>query len=90
MTRADYNKLSRLAPTIAGVPGGTKYFGRWDQQTLLIAQALGKEAEGRALIADVKARYARVAAAHPEFKGKTATFSQNAFYDGLLYVYRTA
>jgi len=87
MTRADYEKLSRLAPTIAGVPGGTEYFGRWDQQTLLIAQALGKEAEGRALIADVKARYAKVAAAHPEFKGKTATFSQNAFYDGLLYVY---
>ena len=24
---------------------------------------------------------------HPEFAGKTVTFSQNAFYNGLLYVY---
>ena len=31
--------------------------------------------------------YAKVAAVHPEFRGKTATFSQNGFYDGLLYVY---
>ena len=35
----------------------------------------------------MKNRYARVAAEHPEFAGKTATFSQNAFYNGLIYVY---
>jgi iron complex transport system substrate-binding protein len=35
----------------------------------------------------IKDRYAEVAAAHPEFAGKTATFSQNGFYDGLIYVY---
>ena len=72
---------------IAGVVGGTDYFSPWDEQTLLVAQALGKEAEGRKLIADVKDRYAKVAAEHPEFAGKTATFSQGGFYDGLLYVY---
>ena len=35
----------------------------------------------------IKDDYAEAAAAHPEFEGKTATFSQNGFYDGLLYVY---
>ena len=43
MTKKDYDKLSRFAPTIAGVKGGTDYFSPWDQQTELIAQALGKE-----------------------------------------------
>lgn len=87
MKRSEYEKLSVFAPTIAGVVGGTDYFSTWDKQAILIAQALGKEQEGRKLVADVKARYAKVAAEHPEFEGKTATFSQGGFYDGLLYVY---
>jgi iron complex transport system substrate-binding protein len=87
MKRADYAKLSAIAPTVAGVRGGTDWFSRWDEQTVLVAQALGKEAEGRALVARVKAAYAKAAAEHPEFRGKTVTFSQNGFYSGQLYVY---
>jgi iron complex transport system substrate-binding protein len=87
MQRADYRKLSAIAPTIAGVVGGTDYFSRWDQQTVLVARTLGKEAEGRALVKRVKDAYAKAAAEHPEFRGKTATFSQNGFYSGQLYVY---
>jgi iron complex transport system substrate-binding protein len=85
--RADYRKLSAIAPTIAGVVGGTDYFSRWDEQTVLVARALGKEAEGRALVKRIRAAYAKAAAEHPEFRGKTVTFSQNAFYDGQLYLY---
>jgi iron complex transport system substrate-binding protein len=87
MTRGDYEKLSRFAPTIPGVKGATDYFSPWDQQTLLIAQALGKEAAGRRLVDGIKARFAKAAAAHPELAGKTATFSQGGFYNGLIYVY---
>ncbi len=87
LKRGDYTKLSKIAPTIAGAKGSTDYFGRWDEQTLLIAKALGKPDAGRELVADVKARFAAVAARHPEFKGKVATFSQNGFYSGKLYVY---
>jgi ABC-type Fe3+-hydroxamate transport system substrate-binding protein len=87
MKKKDYDKLSRFAPTIAGVKGGTDYFSPWDQQTLLIAQALGKEEAGRKLVADIKASYAKVGAEHPEFAGKSATFSQGGFYNGLIYVY---
>jgi iron complex transport system substrate-binding protein len=87
MKEADYKKLSQLAPTIAGPKGSSDYFSPWDQQTTLIAQALGKPEEGAKLIQDVKDAYAKVAAENPEFKGKTATFSQNAFYDGEIYVY---
>ena len=87
MKRADYEKLSRLAPTLAAGKGSTDYFSPWDQQVELIAAALGKPDEGRELVQGVKDDYAKAAADHPEFRGKTATFSQNAFYDGLIYVY---
>lgn len=88
MKQADYDKLSKIAPTIAGVKGSTDYFSQWDQQTLQVAKALGKEQEGRALIQRIKDDYAKVGAEHPDFKGKTVTFSQNAFYDGSLAVYQ--
>ena len=87
MQRADYEKLSKLAPTVPGGNGSTDYFSPWDDQVGLIAQALGKPAEGEALVKHVKDRYAKVAEQHPEFAGKTATFSQNGFYNGLIYLY---
>ncbi len=67
--------------------GSTDYFSAWEEQVELVAAALGKPEEGRELVQSIKDDYAEAAAAHPEFEGKTATFSQNGFYDGLLYVY---
>jgi iron complex transport system substrate-binding protein len=54
----------------------------------LIGAALGEPERGRALIREVEAAYARAAADHPEFRGKTATFVQNGFYDRLIYAYQ--
>ena len=88
LDQGKYDKLSKIAPTVAQPKGGTQYFSPWDEQAIQTAKALGKEKEGRKLVADTKAAYAKVAAAHPEFKGKTATFSQGLSYDGLLYVYQ--
>lgn len=87
LKRSDYQKLSRIAPTIAQRKGSTDYFSPWNEQTELIAKALGKEAEGRALVKRIKDRYAKVAAEHPEFKGKTATFSQGEYYGGTISAY---
>lgn len=87
MDKGMYEKLSALAPTIPGPKGGTLYFSPWDVQTQLIADAMGQHDDGVKAIADVKETFADAVAAHPEFQGKTVTFSQNAFYDGKLYVY---
>ena len=70
MQRADYEKLSAIAPTIAAAKGSTDYFSPWDQQTELIAKALGKEAEGRALVRSIKDRYAKVAGRAPGVRGQ--------------------
>jgi ABC-type Fe3+-hydroxamate transport system substrate-binding protein len=61
MKRADYEKLSRLAPTIPPGKGSTDYFSPWDQQVELIAAALGKPEEGRALIERIEDDYAAAA-----------------------------
>lgn len=83
----DYDKLSRIAPTVPGCKGRPIYFCPWDEQTELVATALGQKARGVALVDAIKKRFAAVAQQHPEFQGKTVTFSQNAFYDGKLYAY---
>ena len=87
MTDADYEKFSKIAPTIAGPKDAPAYFAQWDLQVKLIAEALGQPEQGDQLIADVKQRFADVAAEHPDFEGKTASFAQNAFYDGQIYAY---
>lgn len=87
LTEKDYELLSAIAPTITSLEGSPQYFSPWRDQTLQIARALGREAEGQAIIDELEADYAAVAAEHPEWEGQTATFSQGGPYDGLLYVY---
>lgn len=88
MKKGDYEKLSKLAPTIPAAKGAEDWFSEWDEQVELISAALGKPEQGDALIEEVRDGFAKAAADNPEFEGKTATFSQNGFYDGLLYVYQ--
>jgi iron complex transport system substrate-binding protein len=83
----DYDKLSQIAPTVPSCKGRPVYFCPWDEQTELVATALGQKARGIQMVKDIKSRFAKAKAEHPEFQGKTITFSQNAFYDGKLYAY---
>ncbi|CAB4704051.1 MAG: ABC transporter substrate-binding protein [Actinobacteria bacterium] len=87
LTEKDYELLDAIAPTVTSVEGSTQYFSSWQDQTLQIARALGRESDGQELIDEVAEEYAEVAAEHPEWEGLTATFSQGGPYDGQLYVY---
>jgi iron complex transport system substrate-binding protein len=87
MTEKDYGLLSAIAPTVTSVEGSTQYFSSWSDQTLQIARAFGREADGQQLIDDVDAAHAQVAAEHPEYAELSAVFSQGGPYDGILYVY---
>ncbi len=67
-----YAKLSAIAPTVAIPKGGENYLASTEQQTTMIAKALGKESEGKKLLSDLDDAYAAARKAHPEFAGKTA------------------
>lgn len=72
LQKADYEKLSKIAPTV-GQSGEYIDFGMpWDEQTLLVGKALGREEQAREVVDGVKAKFAQVRADHPEFEGKTA------------------
>lgn len=87
MTQEDYDKFTAIAPTISSMPDAEAYFSDWQEQTRLVSAATGRSALGEELIAGVEEAYAAAAAAHPEFAGLTATFSQGAPWEGNLYVY---
>ncbi len=87
MTKKDYQLLSAIAPTITSDEGANDFFSPWQDQVLQIARGLGREADGQQIVDDLEADYAAVAAEHPEWADLTATFSQGAPYDGILYVY---
>jgi len=66
-------RLAQIATTVDVPKGATGYATTLDQQVTTIAAALGKQAEGKKLLAGVDSAFTTTAAAHPAFKGKTVT-----------------
>ncbi|MGA5651309.1 ABC transporter substrate-binding protein [Streptomyces seoulensis] len=71
--RKRYDTLSKIAPTVGVPKGGDQYLTDWQDQTEMVADALGLHDKGQQLIARTKAKFAAAAKAHPEFKGRTVT-----------------
>jgi iron complex transport system substrate-binding protein len=88
LDQGQYDRLAAIAPTVAQPVGGPSYFAPWDQQTVLIGQALGKGAEGQALVDGIKKRFADAAAANPGFAGTPAIFLQAPYYEGKAIAYQ--
>jgi len=88
LDQAQYDRLAAIAPTVAQPAGGSAYFAPWDQQTLLIGEALGKRTEATTLVDGIKKRFADTAAANPEFRGTPAIFLQAPYYDGSAIAYQ--
>jgi iron complex transport system substrate-binding protein len=69
--KATWEKLEKLAPTLSG-PAGTQPYGTTlKDQTILIAEILGRKAEGEALVAANDKALADAKAANPGFTGKS-------------------
>lgn len=69
----EYDKLSKLAPTVAYQTGPAE--DAWQQITVQVAKAVGKPAEGTKLVADVDRKVAAVKTEHPELNGKRFAFT---------------
>ncbi|MEN5074234.1 iron-siderophore ABC transporter substrate-binding protein [Isoptericola cucumis] len=68
-----YDRLSQIAPTVGIPAGGENYLTSTEQQTTMIADALGVPDEGAALLEKRDQVFAEAAEAHPEWDGMTAT-----------------
>jgi iron complex transport system substrate-binding protein len=69
MERSDYDKLTRIAPTVAAPSAETTT--TWQEQTRTTGRALGRTGEAKALVASVEQRFADASAANPAFAGRT-------------------
>ena len=88
LTPADYEKLSKIAPTVTPPATSTsEYFDSWRSYLPGIAAAVGKSGTGAELEKSLTEQFATVAAAHADWKGKKAVLLQNAAYDGNFYAY---
>jgi iron complex transport system substrate-binding protein len=63
--RATWQRLNKLAPTISGPPGTQPYGTNWKDQTIMIAGALARRADGDKLVADTEAAVAAAKIADP-------------------------
>jgi iron complex transport system substrate-binding protein len=88
LEREQYERLSAIAPTVAQPAGGLAVFAPWDELTLQVGRALGREQEARGLVEEIEGDFAAAAAAHPEFAGVPAIFLQAPFYDGRAIAYQ--
>lgn len=71
LTPEEYKKLSLIAPVVA-VPEGVGDFALpWDERALIAGRAVGQEAEATKKVEAIRARVAQIAAAHPDWQGKT-------------------
>jgi iron complex transport system substrate-binding protein len=71
LEQADYDKLARIAPTVAQSGDYIDFGMPWDEQTMLVARALGREQRGEEVVGRVEAKFAQVREEHPEFAGKS-------------------
>ncbi|GLW66567.1 ABC transporter substrate-binding protein [Actinomadura rubrobrunea] len=71
ITKEQYGQLSKIAPTVAQSPEYDDYAMPWQESTLIIGRALGKEEQAKKLIAEVDQRFAAARRQNPQLVGKT-------------------
>jgi iron complex transport system substrate-binding protein len=72
LTQKEYDALSKLAPVVAQPKGQVDYGSSWQDEQLITGRAVGQSEKAEQLVAETEKLIADTAAAHPEFKGKTA------------------
>jgi iron complex transport system substrate-binding protein len=79
-----YDKLSAIAPVVGHVEGPG--IDTWQQDAVLIARALGREQQGKELVAAAEAKVAAAAEGHPQFEDETLSFFNYVAGDGLYVI----
>jgi iron complex transport system substrate-binding protein len=75
LKKPDYDRLSKIAPTV-GQSGDYIDFGMpWNEQTLVVGKALGRSEQAREVVDDVEAKFKSFREAHPQLAGKSAVMA---------------
>lgn len=69
MTADEYALLSRIAPTLAQSAEYLEYGTPWDEETLLIGRALGRDEQAAEIVASLRARMEQAKTDNPAFVG---------------------
>jgi iron complex transport system substrate-binding protein len=71
--KAAYDKLSKIAPTVARTKDEKEPFSAtWQVNAVHIAKARGREADGQKMVQGIQGKLDAARKAHPEFAGQTA------------------
>lgn len=71
LDQSEYDTLSKIAPTVAHPAEYDPWGAPWQDMTLTVGRALGREERAKQLVAEVEQRFAEVRAAHPQWAGMT-------------------
>ena len=85
LSKGDYDRLSKIAPTVAQPKDHADYGVPWEEQTEIVGRALGRSDEAERLVADVEDRFAAARKAYPQLDGATALMASP--YAGKVAVY---
>ncbi|OIQ26989.1 MAG: ABC transporter substrate-binding protein [Alphaproteobacteria bacterium MedPE-SWcel] len=72
ISQSDYDILSKIAPVVAYRVG--PWATTWREVIRLNSTAMGRAADGEAMIAEIEGKIAAAVAKHPEIQGKRAMF----------------
>ncbi|RAY16544.1 iron-siderophore ABC transporter substrate-binding protein [Actinomadura craniellae] len=71
MNKGQYEKLSKIAPTVGQSPKYDDYAMPWQEMSRVIGRALGEEKRMNDLIAGIEKRFADARKQYPQWAGKT-------------------
>lgn len=85
LTRDEYDKLSRIAPTVAQPQEHADFGAPWQEITRIIGRVLGERERARRLVSGIEKRFEQMRSDHSEFDGSTGLLATSI--DGSAYVY---
>lgn len=86
LTAAEYDALTRIAPTVAQPAEFADYGAPWQKITEMVGAALGRPGQAAGLVREIEAGFSRVRGAEPGFAGRTGLLA-TVLEDGSYYVY---
>ena len=70
MSEEDYEALSEIAPVCAFRKGGENWKSSWEEATVMVGQAIGREDDAKKLVAGLKAKLEKVTKDNKQLAGR--------------------